>query len=338
MKVIIATAIYPTPENPAFGSFVKTQAETLQHAGVEIELLVLKGRSRKLIYPKGVVALHRRLGRNSVDLVHAHYSFVGIVARTQWRVPVVVTYHGDDILGTRNAQGKITNFSKLVVAAGKVLGNLADAVIVQSKEMADRLKSTANVHIIPHEVDFELFRPVEKDYARSVLGLDSGKKYLLFAANPMIAVKRFPLAKAVADRLAERDPSTELLVVYKETQERLALYMNGCDALVFPSFQEGSPNIVKQAMACNLPIVATDVGDVREVIGNTEGCYICDPDISDFVERLSEITLHCERTRGHEHVRQLFDPAKVSGKIIQVYEETLKRFRSRHNFSTKIVS
>src|SRR5262245_24644160 len=99
MRVLIATAIYPTPANPAFGSFVRTQVESLRKAGVEIELLVLQGCHRKLIYPKGVFQLRQRLANHSIDLVHAHYSYVGIVARTQREVPVIVTYHGSDLLG-----------------------------------------------------------------------------------------------------------------------------------------------------------------------------------------------------------------------------------------------
>jgi teichuronic acid biosynthesis glycosyltransferase TuaC len=326
MKVLIITAMYPTLENPAFGSFIRTQVESLRQAGVEIELLVLAGRWRKLIYPTGVIQLRQRLTNHPVDLVHAHYSYTGMVARTQWQVPVVVTYHGDDLLGTVNVQGRKTQLSRLVVTAGRVLGRLADAVIVQSKEMARQLKREDDVYIIPHEVDFETFRPVEREHARAILGLEPWKKYLLFAANPAIPVKRFPLAKAAAQRLSQCDPAVELIVVYTETQDRLALYMNACDALVFPSFQEGSPNIVKQAMACNLPIVATDVGDVREVIGKTKGCFICNPEVTEFAEKLREILRHRARTQGREHIHHL-DRCAVARRVMHVYENTLKKAR-----------
>jgi glycosyltransferase involved in cell wall biosynthesis len=157
-----------------------------------------------------------------------------------------------------------------------------------------------------------------------LLGLNPEKKYLLFAANPEIAVKRFPLAKAAADYVASRDPSVELLVVYRETQDRLGLYMSASDALIFPSFQEGSPNVVKQAMACNLPIAATDVGDVREIIGDTDGCFVCDPTVGDFADKVSEILRRRQRTDGRRKVRHLDSP-HVARRIVQVYEDTLKR-------------
>jgi teichuronic acid biosynthesis glycosyltransferase TuaC len=327
MKVLIATAIYPTRENPARGTFVRTQVEYLKRAGIEVELLVLHGRSRKLAYAKAALELRRRLANSSIDLVHAHYSYVGIVARTQWKVPVVVSYCGDDLLGTMNLRGHPTLFSRLAVFAGQLLSNLADGVIVKSRGMANTLKRK-DVHVIPHEIDLELFQPMDKRQARTVLGLDPQKKYLLFAASPEIPVKRFSLAKAIADQMIMQEPAVELLVVYKEPQERLPLYLNACDALVFTSYQEGSPNVVKQAMACNLPIVSTDVGDVREIISNTHGCHICKPDVQEFIRCLAAILRHRERTLGREQVQHLSGPA-VARRIIEVYEQILRN-RGEH--------
>lgn len=323
MKVLIATSIYPTSENPARGTFVRTQVEYLKRAGVEVELFVLQGRSRKLMYPKAALELRRRLANGSIDLVHAHYSYVGIVARTQWKVPVVVSYCGDDLLGTMNLRGKPTLFSRLAVFAGRLLSNQVDSVIVKTRGMASKLKRK-DVYVIPHEIDFELFRPMDKVQARTILGLDLQKKYLLFAANPEIPVKRFSLARAIADQMTMQDPAVELLVVYKEPQERLPLFMNACDVLVFTSYQEGSPNVVKQAMACNLPIVSTDVGDVREIIGNTPGCYICKPDVPELTHSLAHILRRRERTRGREQVQHLSGPA-VAQRIIEVYEQVLRK-------------
>jgi teichuronic acid biosynthesis glycosyltransferase TuaC len=326
MKVLVATAIYPTAEFPRLGTFVHTQVEYLKRAGIAIELMVLQGRSRKLMYPRAVLELRRRLAGQSIDLVHAHYGFVGMIARMQWKVPVIVSFCGDDILGTVDDRGRLTTFGKVVARAGQLLGNYVDAVVVKSQEMASKLKRMDNVYVIPHEIDFDVFQPVEKQKARAILGLDSNKKYLLFAANPGIPVKRFPLAKAIADEMKRTDPSIELLVVYQEPQDRLALFMSACDALTFTSFQEGSPNIVKQAMACNLPIVSTDVGDVRQVIGSTEGCYVCPPDVFAFTQKLSQVLRANERTRGREQVGHLAGPL-VAQRLIQVYERTLARRR-----------
>jgi teichuronic acid biosynthesis glycosyltransferase TuaC len=323
MKVLIVTAMYPTADNPGFGSFVRCQESFLRHAGVDVEVLVLEGRYRKLVYPKGILRLRRRL--QGAALVHAHYAYVGAVARTQWQVPVVLTYHGDDALGTVTEKGSVGARSRVVAAACRGLARYCDAVIVQSKQMASRFKS-GNIHILPHEVDLGTFEPTDKCQARAQLGLSGSKRYLLFAANPSIAVKNYPLARAAAEILQARHPDVELLVVSREPQSRLALYMSACDALVFPSYQEGSPNIIKQAMACNLPIVSTDVGDVREVIHGTPGCYLSDPDAECFAQHLENIIVSPFRTTGRDSVKHLSGEL-VAKRLIEVYEEVLIRRR-----------
>ncbi len=262
-------------------------------------------------YPKAVLQLRRCLRNNSIDLIHAHISFAGMVARTQGKVPVVVTFHGSDLLGLINARGKKGWLSPLVVGAGRMLARHVDASIVQNGKMAALLDNQPNVFIISCEVDLKTFQPTERSQARAALGLDQDKKYLLFAANPQIAVKQFPLAQAVAHELKRRDAATELLVVYQEPQDRLALYMS-------------SPNIIKQAMACNLPIVSTDVGDVREVIAHTKGCYVCDADVESLLRRLESILVARERTDGRAKVQHLTGPL-VARNLIRVYQQVLEK-------------
>lgn len=320
MKVLIVTAMYPTAENPAFGSFVRSQVEFLNRAGVDVDVLVLKGRFRKLIYPRGIVQLRQRL--HGVSLVHAHYAYVGAVARTQWKVPIVLTYHGDDALGTFTERGYTSRKSRVIAAGCRSLARYCDAVIVQSKQMADRFHH-GNVNIIPHEVDLETFHLTDRQEARRQLGLSADKKYILFAANPDIPVKRFPLAKAATDLLQEQRTDIELIIACREPQPRLALYMNACDALVFPSYQEGSPNVIKQAMACNLPIVATDVGDVEEVIGKTRGCFISEASPQAFASALGTLISSPTRTTGREDVKHLAGPL-VARRVVGLYEQVLR--------------
>ena len=328
MKVLIVTAMYPTPENPAFGSFVRAQVECLRTAGVDVEVLVLGGRWRKLIYPKGVFQLWRRLLKRDIDLVHAHYSYVGFVGRCQWLRPLVITYHGSDLLGARDQSGALTRINSVTVPAGRVLARFADAVIVQSKQMA-ALVAKANAHIIPHEIDFETFQQTERNEARAILGLDLSKKYLLFAAKPENGVKNFALASAASAVLRREDPQVELLVVHKETQPRLALYMSAADALVFPSFSEGSPNVVKQAMACNLPIVATDVGDIREVISGTQLCAITDFTVESVAGELRSIlATNGGRSDGRKRVAR-FSCDVVGQQLIGLYGDVLAGRRSQ---------
>jgi teichuronic acid biosynthesis glycosyltransferase TuaC len=335
VRVLVATAMYPSEERPAFGAFVRTQVESLRHIGVDADPFVLDGRSRKAMYLLGVPRLRRRLRRGDVDIIHAHYSYVGAVSRAQRAVPIVLTFHGDDLLGTINRAGRTTLMSRGVVFAGKLIARTVDAVIVQNQIMADILHWHPHVNVIPHEVDLDVFAPMSREEARRILGLDQARRYLLFAASPRIPVKRFELAEAAFDILRSQDESVELVVVHNETQRRLALYMNACDALVFPSYQEGSPNIVKQAMACNLPVVATDVGDVAEILGNTEGCFIVEPDARSFAVRLKSVVRRQDRTCGRERVRHLAS-SLVAGRLRDVYGEVIGRRGRRHRIRRRI--
>jgi glycosyltransferase involved in cell wall biosynthesis len=245
-----------------------------------------------------------------------------MVARTQRSVPVVLTFHGDDLLGTVGPTGQTTNVSKLICRLGRALARRVDAVIVQSDQMARELSRVSNVHVIPHEVDLDVFEPTDTRRARRELGLSPDRRYLLFAASPDVPVKNYPFAREVAERIRHLYPDSELLVLQHEPQPRLALYMSACDVLLFPSYQEGSPNIVKQAMACNLPIVATDVGDVEQVIGATAGCTTCSLDLDEFVAATRQTLERRERTRGRQAVLDLA-PAQVARRVAAVYETVL---------------
>ena len=316
------TPRYPSPEQPYSGTFVWNRVESLRGAGVDVEVLVVRADWHKLGYAKTAWLVRRRLAEGGFDLVNGVYGYAGIIARTQWQVPVVATFCGSDVFGFVDERGRMMLRSRVQGYSSKVLSRFVDQVIVPSAEMAAQLPRRHDVHVIPHAVDFGLFSPTERLRARELLGLDADRNYLLFAASPAIHVKNYPLAEAAAARLREQGVENELLVVSKETQERLALYMSACDALVFTSYLEGSPNVVKQAMACNLPIVSTAVGDVPEVIGSTPGCHVCEPSPEALAARLREVLAEGVRTDGRDRIRHL-DSGEIAQQVIGVYERAL---------------
>ena len=323
IRVLVATAIWPTAEHPEFGSFVQSQVKALRDFGIDVGLLVLRGRWRKLIYLKGVPQLHSRLRHQQFDLIHAHYSYVGVVARTQWQVPIVLTYHGADLQGAPDSDGRYPVSERLIAAGGRLFAEFVDAVIVQNDEMAQRLRRS-DVHVIPHEVDLGQFTPANRQRARAELGLDAKRPYVLFAASPHNPRKNFPLAQAAVEIVRKTHPDVELVVVHRDTQPRLALYMSACDVLAFPSRAEGSPNIIKQAMACNLPIVASGVGDIPQLIAGTEGCHVSGFDANEFAALLSAELDERRRTDGRRAMARLA-PERVAARLAGVYEATLRR-------------
>ena len=224
MKVLVVTAMYPTPDNPAFGAFVKTQIDALRQAGIDAEPFVINGRLRKLMYLKALFQLRQRVAQDpTIDVIHAQFSYAGIIARMQSKVPVVVTFHGDDLLGTiKDATGQQTWVSPLLVKVGQWLGRAADASIVVNTDMAARLCSKENVYVIPGEVELHQFAPMDRNQARAKLGLDRHKKYVLFAANPKIPVKNFAFAQRVFRQLHQRDQNVELCITFHSMFKFLA--------------------------------------------------------------------------------------------------------------------
>ena len=167
---------------------------------------------------------------------------------------------------------------------------------------------------------FDTFRPTPLPEARRLLGLDPQRPLLLFAASPALSIKNYPLAEAASRLLSEQGVDHELLVVDRETQERLALYMSACDVLVFPSYNEGSPNVVKQAMACDLPIVATDVGDVAQVVGPARRCVVSEGTPEAFAHNIGALLTHRERSNGRACVIDWLGTEAIAARVIDVFE------------------
>ena len=325
MRVLIATRLYPTPQRPVSGTFVRTQVEALRAAGLDFELLVAREERTADAYRRALARIRQVARERSADIVHAHFCYPGVVARAQRTLPVVVTFHGSDLLGDIGHDGKVMPRGRAQRSIGRCLTRFIDAAIVQSEQMARVVPRGTPTYVIPHEVDQELFRPMPRADACAALGLDPGRRRVLFAANPAMAVKGFPFAQAVAARLRSKvGPDVDLQVVHRETQERLAMHMNAADVLIFPSFQEGSPNIVKQAMACGLPLVATDVGDIRERIEGASGCLIRPRAESAFVEAIAKLLEEPRRSDARRLLHDL-EPLTVARRVIRVYEEVLER-------------
>lgn len=282
MRVLWVTNMWPDERRPWYGSFVYSQAESLREIDIKVDVVYMAGYLRKREYLRGVVALHRATRTRSYDLVHAHYGHSGAVATLQRHVPVVISYCGDDLLGTPRADGLggLTLSSRALAAAFAQLARVAQATITKSEEMADRLPPTCRDrnYIIPNGVDLARFAPRERPDARRQLGWDDTFPNVLFVGKPTIATKNFALAGRVCDELARRGVPVQLRVAANVEPSDMPVWMNAADVLLFTSLSEGSPNAVKEAMACELPIVSARVGDVTARLTGVAGTFVVDRD------------------------------------------------------------
>jgi glycosyltransferase involved in cell wall biosynthesis len=322
-NVLVVTNLWPTEADPSYGSFVKAQMESLGPLGVKFDVLFINGRESKWNYLRGVRQVRRQIRAKQYDLIHAHFGLSGWVARLQFRVPVVVSFMGDDVFGRPTRSGGITLTGHFLRISGFILARLANSVIVKSRQMASKLRMPS-AHVVPNGVDLNLFGPMEQSQARKVLGLDPGKKFVLFPYNPEEARKRFDLIQAAVSLAREQVPSLELLMARGLPQEQVAIYMNAADVLVLASMFEGSPNAVKEAMATNLPVITVDVGDAAELIGPTAGCYLVRREATAMAEKIIEVCRRGGRTNGREWIRKLSMEA-VAKQIVEVYAAALRR-------------
>ncbi|MBN3035458.1 MAG: glycosyltransferase [Bacteroidales bacterium] len=302
--------LFVSSSNSRFGisPIVGNQGKSLQKQGMEVEYFPIIGKGM-LGYLRNIGLLRKYIRSNDYDLAHAHYSLSAIVASLAGCRPLVVSLMGSDT--------HISMFWKYVLLMFNRL--YWSALIVKSPGMKQRL-NLQSAHVIPNGVDFSKFRPVEKEAALKRTGFDPMKKHIIFMADPARPVKNWQLAKKAFELLDTDD--VEIHPLGDVPNDDVPYYYYAADILLLTSLWEGSPNVIKEAMACNLPIVATDVGDIREVCGTTEGCFITTFDPSEISEKLKNALDFNGRTKGREHVGHL-DDRIVARRIIGIYRKVL---------------
>lgn len=322
LKVLMVTTNWPGPGGPRTSHFIKRQADFLQAAGVDVDVFHFQAQKNVARYVKAWLAVRRKLRSSGYDLIHAQFGQSGLMALPK-RLPYVVTLRGSDILGTvSDRSGKYTAAGKINQRISRMVAARADAVILVSEHMRANLPGLESCNIIPSGIDFDLFRIVPSYEARRQLGLPLDERLVLFVGNPKQARKRYPLAKAAVDVLNRRLP-VQLVVGWGVPHNDIPVYMAACDALIFTSMQEGSPNVVKEALACDLPVVSVDVGDVEQRIGGVEGCELCRNESPEAIAAaLERVLLRGKRAEGRKSVEHLSETS-ITEQVIAVYKSAL---------------
>ncbi|GCE25385.1 hypothetical protein KDA_08690 [Dictyobacter alpinus] len=325
-RVLMVTGIYPTAEKPHAGTFVRSQVDSLREAGLEVDVLHPKvGMPSPLRYASAIWQIWRASLSRRYNVINGQYGLWCVICRLQWTTPVVAAYLGDDILGTVTAKGGHSFKGNFVAMLSRQLCYWVEAVTVKSEQMKRAARGPQQkIYVIPDGVNFAQFHPVPRSEIRAELGWDQDKYYVLFSNNPRIPVKNFALAKAAVERVREKGVDIELVVATGLPHETVVKYMNASNALILSSHAEGSPNVVKEAMACNVPVVGTDVGDVRDVIEHTAGCTVCTPNnVEEMASGIEVALAHTERTTGRADTQHL-DGSVIAQRIIDVYEKATK--------------
>lgn len=308
--------------------FVKEQGDSLREAGCEVGYLPVRGN-----YINAVGALKAKIREFEPDILHAHYGLSAITAELQGLVPVVTTFHNGETLNP------VVNF------ASSLMSLRAKHVIYVAQHIRDLSYFKARQYsIIPCGVPMEQMIITPKEEARKQLGWDADKKYILFGGAFDNTRKNYALLKQAIDIL-NRTPYTvhhtqDIICIEMKGLSRAecVLRMNAADLFALPSHSEGSPQALKEAMACNCPCLATDIADVRYLFGDEPGHWILrnprktherwdgdEHSLDEMVVLLNKALAFEGRTHGRERILKLgLSNEQVAQKIIEIYNEILK--------------
>jgi glycosyltransferase involved in cell wall biosynthesis len=321
LRILFVANMWPDDRLPWKGAFIRAQADSLRKLGIAVDVLPVRAYYGRRAYAAAAARIARLNGRAAFDVVHAHYGYSGILARLQLRAPVVISYCGSDLLGYRGDSGSVTLRGHVEVAAFRRLARLAAATITKSEEMAQVLPDACRRrnHVIPNGVDLERFEPMDRREARRQLGWSESELAVLFVGDPRLPVKNHALAEAVCDRVAAVMPEARLRVAQGLAPELMPLCMSAADALLVTSRAEGSPNMVKEAMAAELPVVSTPVGDVAERLRGVPGCHVRPPEPRALAEALEAALRHGRVPEARAAVADI-SLQRVAERIAAVYE------------------
>ena len=331
MRVLAVTNMYPTPHAPALGTFVEQQIKGLRQVGLSVEVTFVD-RVQKGI--KTYLGLSQRLRSRIADfqphLVHVMYG--GVIADTATRavkdIPVVVSFCGSDLLG-EYFSGPVRRLAGgYGVLASRWAARRSSGIVVKSQSLLDALPShveRSKIRIIPNGIDLQRFKPLDRSGCREKLGWSENRFHIIFSYGTRNSVKRPELARAAVEEVKRFGIQVEMHYLHGVDHHEVPLWLNASDVLLLTSSHEGSPNVVKEALACDVPVVSVDVGDARERIIGIDGCYLASPEPSDLATKLRMVYAGPRRVAGRDKMQEL-SLEHVALRLRKFYHEVLERY------------
>jgi teichuronic acid biosynthesis glycosyltransferase TuaC len=296
--------------NQGIDPISQNQGESLINEGINIIYFNIIGRGVKG-YLRNIKTLRAVIKKNNPDILHAHYSFCGFVASLTFsKIPIIVSLMGSDV----NNPSKIEKF-----AISFFIKYFWKKIIVKSIQMKNMLRWKQAI-VIPNGVDLNRYKPLDKKMCLDRLGWDSNTKHLLFASDPSRPEKNYILAKNAIEKL--NDKNLDIHYLMKIKQNEIVYYYNAADSLLLTSLYEGSPNVIKEAMACNCPVVSTNVGDVEKLIQDIPGCFITSFDSEDVARDIHRALMFNGKTNARNKLNNLSSEI-IAQKLISIYNELI---------------
>lgn len=325
-RILAVTNMYPTREEPSSGIFVHEQIESLRRLGLSVDVFFVERLRRgPQAYWRLASRLEDRRAAFRPDVVHVMYG--GVLAERATRhvtgLPVLVTYHGSDLLGQRGAGAVRRAMAGYGVWCSWRAARRASGIVVVAGHLERRLPREVdrrNVRVIACGVDLERFLPGNREACRDRLGWRGDVFHVLFATNNDDPVKRPELARAAVGELAAGGVAVELHILKGVPYPEVPAWLTASDVILLTSWSEGSPTIVKEALACDRPVVSVAVGDVPEQIAGISGCHIAEGDARALAASLKLVYEGPRVVQGHERMAR-HSLEVTAERLRQFYEE-----------------
>jgi teichuronic acid biosynthesis glycosyltransferase TuaC len=298
--------------------FIKVQGESLREKHVDVTYFKITGKGFKG-YLSNIKTLREHLRKQDFDIIHAHFTLSAWVAVLSMpKIPIVLSLMGTDAYGRVEKQIKKRQYLNFFTFSTLMIQPFVKRIISKSPNIEKFVWQKRKSHLLPNGVNIQKFYPAGQDF-REELGMDRDKKYVLFLGNPNDPRKNFQLLNRSKDELAK--DGIEIIAPYPIPHQQVFKYLNSADVLVMCSYEEGSPNVVKEGMACNCKGVFTDVGDVRYLVKDTEGYAICSFEPEDLLEKV-RLVLEMKACDGRKKLMDLkLDLPMVADKLKSIYVE-----------------
>nr|WP_281433515.1 glycosyltransferase family 4 protein [Microvirga splendida] len=313
--------------------FARRQMAAIAQSGVEVRIFFLSSRTSLRTLARESRRFRSAVREFEPDIVHAHYGTVtALFAAATTTCPLVVSFRGSDINPTSDTSYIRSLFARLF---SQIAAVRAQHIICVSEEIRSRIWLPVRPSsIIFDGVNLSSFYPISRDEARSKLGWSKTKKFIFFNLSGRPSGKRLSLAESAVDYVRREISDVELVAVSKVDPERIPLIMNACDCLLLTSDWEGSPTVVKEAMACELPVISVDVGDVRMLLDGVSPSRIVPAEVAAIGSALVDVLCMEVRSNGAERAK-IMSEATTTSRLLGVYQLVMSQANHHYEAQTQ---
>ena len=284
---------------------IRNQGDSLIKMGVHVEYLAITGKGI-FGYLKNIFKIIKIRNQNDYDIFHSHYSLTSFVVALSGAKPQVISLMGSDINNS---------LIRLLIKIFNCF--FFKTIIVKSIRMKNRLK-LSKVEVIPNGVNIKKFKPMNKKNCQKILGWNFKKVNILFGADPKRLVKNFKLLENSLQLIDNKNIELHFLRGIQNAD--VPIHLNAADIVILTSKSEGSPNIIKEAMACNKKVICTDVGDVKYLLNNCKGGYLCSHDKIDVANKIKLAMKEVSVQTRKKVIEHGLDEKSIGKKILEKYK------------------